>query len=500
MEVKEEIIRAIRSDTKNKPYSFIYSEVQKPDIYGDSINPNIRRIVREWIDFFTQNKDNVNLNKITNIQSILCNHIIHNFVKNTALNIPNNKIKSIHEEFGVQFVISLINNIKSKNIDFPFKKYSISPEHLNRLINNTNEFKSSELIVGNPFTLSGVIFSEDTNKLFPNAFALKDEGEIDDSYSSEFKYFNHNTEEYKTIDIITDYFTETERMKSIRSDQAIKASPYDIWISGGDITKDIVVNSLNKSLMSSLDLNMDLLREEIFESTKKDGGIKESTQFKVSLAKSVIHYFCPDPSSSKMLDISAGWGDRLIAAASSKLAGYFACDPNTNLKSGHDNIIDTIIPVDKKHLYKINYEPFETVTIPKDEKFNLIFSSPPFFDLEIYDNDAKQSIYKFSDGNKWLVDFLFASLSKAWEHLIPGGHMVIHITDVPTLKICEPMVLFCQTKLSGCYYLGVLGSKGDAGIVRPMWVFKKMTTGSSGMARDAKKILKTNFNEIFKFL
>ena len=120
MEVKEEIIRAIRSDTKNKPYSFIYSEVQKPDIYGDAINPNIRRIVREWIDFFTQNKDNVNLNKITNIQSILCNHIIHNFVKNTALNIPNNNTHQNNEidTGGLNLVLDASINLEEFSIKF----------------------------------------------------------------------------------------------------------------------------------------------------------------------------------------------------------------------------------------------------------------------------------------------------------------------------------------------------------------------------------------------
>ena len=159
---------------------------------------------------------------------------------------------------------------------------------------------------------------------------------------------------------------------------------------------------------------MNLLREEIYNSSSKPDGIKESTQFKVSLAMSVIKYFCHDPSTSSMLDISAGWGDRLIAAASCGLEHYFACDPNDCLKEGHEKIKDYFIPTEKKHLYEIKYEPFESATLP-DKKYDLVFSSPPFFDLEEYSNESTQSLVNYKDGNNWLVNFLFVSLEKPLE-------------------------------------------------------------------------------------
>ena len=51
-------------------------------------------------------------------------------------------------------------------------------------------------------------------------------------------------------------------------------------------------------------------------------------------------------------------------------------------------------------------------------------------------------------------------------------------------------------KLPGFSYMGVLGSLGKAGHVRPIWVFKKTSKTSSGLARDAKKSLKNNFKDI----
>ena len=68
-----------------------------------------------------------------------------------------------------------------------------------------------------------------------------------------------------------------------------------------------------------------------------------------------------------------------------------------------------------------------------------------------------------------VINFLFVSLEKAWSKLEVGGHMAIHITDTPTLKICEP-VLFCQANYR--FFMGVLGSLGKAGHVRPIGYLK----------------------------
>ena len=61
----------------------------------------------------------------------------------------------------------------------------------------------------------------------------------------------------------------------------------------------------------------------------------------------------------KWLDISAGWGDRLIAAISLDME-YLGYDPNVKLEPGHTAIIEKFGNKDKQ---KICYEPFETATI-----------------------------------------------------------------------------------------------------------------------------------------
>ena len=233
----------------------------------------------------------------------------------------------------------------------------------------------------------------------------------------------------------------------------------------------------------------------IYESSKREGGVKEATQFKISLVISVLRRFLSDPSTSSVLDISAGWGDRLIGAISSNVANYVAFDPNTNLREGHRGIIDHFAR-DRKERFKVIYEPFEKGTLPGGIEYDLVFTSPPFFDLEVYTDAEGQSLANYSDGRGWLVNFLFASLKKAWGALKEGGHMVIHITDSGSLQICEPMVLYCSWKLRGCDFQGVLSSRGGAGIERPMWVFRKGS--SSPHSRKAEATMKKYHRDLYE--
>ena len=95
--------------------------------------------------------------------------------------------------------------------------------------------------------------------------------------------------------------------------------------------------------------------------------------------------------------------------------------------------------------FEVRYHPFETGPLHDDERFDLVVTSPPFFDLEIYVSDSKddkQSSTSFPELATWLTGFLFVSMAKAWAHLDAGGHMVRRFT-----KAC-----LC---VNACAYLSV---------------------------------------------
>ncbi len=196
---------------------------------------------------------------------------------------------------------------------------------------------------------------------------------------------------------------------------------------------------------------------------------RECTLFRATRAKDVIQFllFGPDAvkvnavqfANKRWLDISAGWGDRLLAACCLDML-YVGYDPNPKLQSGHQAIIkdfsetgpfkQTVVP-----------HPFETdskdrpMTVKEQYKsycsnpvFDVIFTSPPYFNLELYnDDDMNQSTYNYTRPQQWLGQFLCFSIYLAWAGLKVGGKLAINIDSTPTVPAALIMASFMQHEL-----------------------------------------------------
>ena len=68
----------------------------------------------------------------------------------------------------------------------------------------------------------------------------------------------------------------------------------------------------------------------------------------------------------------------------------------------------------------------------KEKKYDLVFTSPPFFDLEVYENEKSQSISKFNTLEKWKQNFLIPAMEKSVSALEMNGHLVIYVSDYTT--------------------------------------------------------------------
>lgn len=263
--------------------------------------------------------------------------------------------------------------------------------------------------------------------------------------------------EYAKMDWMADFFTEEQRLSARRKDTC--ASPLELWRREGFVAKEILSHLLAWS--------PELMRERLYCIAP------ECTQFKPSIARSVYIRF----KATRVLDFSAGWGDRLLGALSlpQQIMRYVAFDPNSSLQNGHRAMIDRFAAHDpQRHLkYRVHCEPFET-SRPLPETFDLIFTSPPYFDFETYTCEPGQSIISYPSFESWMNNFLLASLAKAWANLEIGGHMIIHIGDVGGFKICQRMCTYVVDRLYGGVYVGMLCVAGTISEApRPTWVFRK---------------------------
>jgi len=209
-----------------------------------------------------------------------------------------------------------------------------------------------------------------------------------------------------------------------------------------------------------------------------------ASQFRPSSAKFVYETF----QAKKVLDFSSGWGDRLAGFyGSSQTEYYLGVDPNTNLMMDYYDQMYCYEQFAKNNKQaEIINSPFEDVTNLKDDYFDLVFTSPPYFRVERYTEEDTQSWKRYKKLDVWLEKFLFDSLEKAWQALKSGGHLVVNISDVymnhTINQICDPMNNFIENKLKGTNFRTIgyqmakrPNSKSDkTGIFcEPVWVWRK---------------------------
>ena len=219
--------------------------------------------------------------------------------------------------------------------------------------------------------------------------------------------------------------------------------------------------------------------------------------FDVKVVLSVLRYFKP----KRMLDFSAGWGDRLIGAMAYGCE-YDGVDPSQCLHPKYQEMISTLLPPSKRGKYRMFQTGFEDFTSSSvsfslevnekkrgeskrgeskrgERKYDLVFTSPPFFDLEVYEKSKNQSIDKFNTLEKWKHNFLFPAMEKSVSTLEMNGHLVIYVSDYTTesgKRIQYVRDMKQKVRQLGMTYQGNIcfSNKDDLNRVRVIYVWKKL--------------------------
>lgn len=269
-------------------------------------------------------------------------------------------------------------------------------------------------------------------------------------------------EAYENVNVLTDYFSEKPRMNARRFDCV---SPFDFYRNNYEVVENKAIELMNKSKNNNNN-NIDFrfyLREAVYHL------IPECTTFSVVLYKAILTFF----GSKRVLDPSSGWGDRILGAAStSSVQIYHGADPNTSLRKSYDDITDFIYSKGVQGEYKIVSDSFLNIDV-KPNFYDIVFTSPPYYDYEIYSNDPKQSIQGRTTVDDWLNDFFFPYLSKAWDGLKYNGVFALYITNTRSGRFVDQMLGFVNKKLRGRFngVIAVTNDKLDHGY--PIWVWRK---------------------------
>ena len=156
-----------------------------------------------------------------------------------------------------------------------------------------------------------------------------------------------------------------------------------------------------------------------------------ATNFKPISAKTLYEHFTPK--GGLIHDSSCGFGGRLFGALSSyNNYKYIGTDPNTDIQDSLHKLGNLIESVSGREeafkIFCIGSENFKLKGIKEIADFS--FTSPPYFDCEIYSDEKTQSYNKYDKGIiQWLEGFMRPTMANTYNILKPGSYYALNVAD-----------------------------------------------------------------------
>lgn len=255
--------------------------------------------------------------------------------------------------------------------------------------------------------------------------------------------------EFNTINNAPDRYHEVERLSTKRYDQELSPlkyweKKYDEFVKPGDTSK--------------------MVSDKLYELCPGQ------TPFKMTAIRDAILITMPGADFSKMvfMDPCVGNGGALLAAISLGMKKVIGYDINQALSSGYIEMAKDLGLTPDNYQVRLG-KGFQTYT--DIENVDVIFTSPPFFDVEIYSDDYTGRHLESYD--IWVDNFLIPFCVKSVKALNTGGVMLINMADFETMKMCETT----NKIMSGLdvKYEGVMGvSGGTVKNLLPIFVWRKI--------------------------
>jgi hypothetical protein len=244
-------------------------------------------------------------------------------------------------------------------------------------------------------------------------------------------------EDYENIDILSSYFTDEARMQAVFTKDGNTKSPLELWKSE---IKRIAGEAYEYSISKKKGFDAKALREGMYMAR-----IPECTTFKISLAIKIYDEFKP----KIVFDPFAGWGDRALGTLFSEtVKTYIGTDPNSLLVPGYSEIRSYANKYFQEKKIIFEHTPIETFNYDKyfsSKNIDLVFSSPPYFDYEIYTNESTQSISSHSSSEKW-TNWFHTQTYRAFSYLKNGGYLVYYLGNSKNLDITGNLIEYMKTR------------------------------------------------------
>jgi hypothetical protein len=227
------------------------------------------------------------------------------------------------------------------------------------------------------------------------------------------------SDSYQKYDSICDFFSEEVRLKTKRFDE--KYSPADYW-------KKNYQQIMQTSKKTGIELD-----EILYKACK--GQVNFKITGIVGLLEIASHLINQPLSECTIFDPSAGNGGIIFASMAKSCKHIIANDPNSDLIVPYQSIKSFFGTIKLKkdidiHLTHQSFSP-NYVYPQSAPNPDIIFTSPPFFDVEKYSSEKTQSIEMYPNFQDWLDLFLKPYLTHCIKLLNNNGILLLHYVDFP---------------------------------------------------------------------
>lgn len=182
-----------------------------------------------------------------------------------------------------------------------------------------------------------------------------------------------------------------------------------------------------------------LLPYNIRKSLKVFGGVLAVSNFRPTIAKYIYQKYCPE--GGKALDPCSGYSGRLFGAMCSHIGEYVGIDPSRKAFENGGALMDSVIWANNRNNETMLFHstvpeptliqsPYEEWSV-FEQRFDLVFTSPPYFNVEKYSQEPDQSYIKFPEYDQWKEGFLTPLVHHSDLRLKPGGYFIINIQGSP---------------------------------------------------------------------
>ena len=163
-------------------------------------------------------------------------------------------------------------------------------------------------------------------------------------------------------------------------------------------------------------------------------GLANSSFYRPHFSKQII--MMTNKRNGTLFDPCAGWGGRMLGTVSHDW-NYIACEPNVDTFQNLNKIVEFI---GRKENVSIHNIPVENFDFSKLKNIDVVLTSPPYFNLEVYSNDETQSYNKFNSYDTWNDNWLKPTIEKCLSVLSDDGISAWNVMKIKKHDLVESVI------------------------------------------------------------